>query len=303
MRVAIAGSGDITRYFTDEFTKKGHEVVILCRSLKPQFNNRPGVSQIVIDFSSVESIRQAIDESDALVCTILDYTTVFTDIHLSLIEACRQSTRCKRFIPSEYRGNLETHPEEPGFYFRTREPVRKVLREQNELEWTLVSVGWLVDHVLPSKNRYLKEIGPAFPVDLVGKKVIIPGTGREPVAVVSARDVAKALAVLLDAPSWEPYTYISAEEVCWQDVADAVVEKYPGLSVSHIPQAALEGVVKNGDEDERIIAEYQLFSVIGAGRFDPVEVQKQRDTYFKGIHFRTIKELFDAVERDPEVIA
>lgn len=120
MRVAIAGSGDIARYFSEEFPKVGLDVVILARSVKPQFENRPGVTQIVTDYS-VPSLVQSLEGCVALVSTILDYTSTFADVHMNLIRACKQSSMCKRFIPSEYGGNLEDYPDQPGFYYRNHE--------------------------------------------------------------------------------------------------------------------------------------------------------------------------------------
>ncbi|CAG7932849.1 unnamed protein product [Penicillium olsonii] len=296
MRVAIAGSGDMARYLTEEITRKGHEVVILTRSLKPQFNNLPNVSQIVVDYS-VKSIVQAINSCEVMISTILDYSMAFVEVHLALVEACKQSDVCKRFIPSEFGGNLETHPDQPGFYFRTREPVRKALREQEEVDWTLVSVGWLVDYVVPANNRYLKDIGPAFPIDLANRKIIIPGTGKEPIHVTSARDLAKALVLLLESRNWETYTYISGEKTCWADVADIVTKKYSGFSVSHKSQAELEKIAGE-DGDDRVVAEYQLFSIIGAACFDETKLQEQREKYFKGLHFRSVGEILEAAETD-----
>ncbi|KAJ5108239.1 hypothetical protein N7456_004914 [Penicillium angulare] len=300
MLVAIAGSGDMARYLTEELSGHGHEVVILSRSIKPYFQDLPGVSQVVIDYS-VPSIVQAIQGCKVMISTILDYSMTFVEVHQALIDACKQSDSCKRFVPSEFGGNLETHPEQPGFYFRTREPVRNMLRVQSELEWTLVSVGWLVDYLVPAKNRYLKDIGPAFPIDLADRKIIIPGTGKEPINVTCARDLAKALVRLLEIQKWETYTYISGEQTTWNDVANLVIEKYSGFSVSHIGRAEIQKDIAEGG-DQGIIAEYQLFSLIGASSFDQAKVKNQEEKYFKGLHFRSPREIIEAVESDDQIV-
>ena len=300
MRLAIAGSGDLACYLVEEFTAKGHDVVVLSRSLKPRFNGLPKVTQVVVDYS-VESIVNAIGECEAMISTILDYSEGFVHVHLALIEACKQSRLCKRFIPSEFGGNLETHPEQPEFYFRTREPVRKMLREQTELEWTLVSVGWLVDYVVPAKNRYLKDIGPAFPIDIANQTMVIPGTGREPFNVTCARDVAKSLVALLESAKWDKYTYITGEKTCWEDVSRTVAEKYPALSISYKDVAKIEQEAMT-DGDDALFAEYQLFSVTGAACFDDATIQDQRERFFQGIHFRKVRDLLEAVDKDNQVI-
>ncbi|KXG49173.1 uncharacterized protein PGRI_030430 [Penicillium griseofulvum] len=300
MHLAIAGSGDMASYLVEEFTAKGHHVVVLSRSLKPRFEGRPKVTQVVVDYS-VESIVNAISDCEAMISTILDYSEGFIDIHLALIEACKQSRLCKRFIPSEFGGNLETHPHQPEFYLYTREPVRKLLREQTELEWTLVSVGWLIDYVVPSKNRYLKDIGPAFPIDVANQTMVIPGTGRDLFNVTCARDVAKSLVALLESDKWAEYTYITAEKTCWEDLSRAFAEKYPALSVSHKDVAEIRQEAASGGDDA-VFAEYQLYSITGAACFDDATVQDQRERYFQGIHFRKIRELLEAVEKDDQVI-
>jgi swainsonine biosynthesis oxidoreductase SwnR len=301
MRVAIAGSGDVARYFCDEFPKHGHELVILTRSHKPHLKGT-GIEQRVTDYS-VESLTPRISDCKALISTILDYTQAYVDIHLALIEACKRSPNCKRFVPSEFGGNLEDYPDLPSFYYRTREPIRKVLRDQNELEWTLVSVGWFIDYVVPAKNRYLKDIGEAVPIDLTGGKIVIPGTGKEPIDITWARDAAKGMVALLSAPTWEAYTYMSGQKTCWNNVAETVKRRHPDVSVQHKSLGTLiETLRTSRDEDAVLTAEYQIFSASGASSFVPAKVEAQRKKYFQGIHFRALQEGLDEVDRDSSII-
>ncbi|KAM0332255.1 hypothetical protein ACHAQA_002531 [Verticillium albo-atrum] len=302
MRVAIAGSGDFARYLSEELVAEGINVTILTRSIKPQFENRPGITQYVSDYS-VASIVEGLQDSTVLISSILDYGPTFIDVHMSLIDACKQSPSCKRFIPAEYGGNLEQFPDQPGFYYRVHEPVRKALREQTELEWTLVAVGWLIDYILPSRHRYLKDAGPAFPIDHIAKKILIPGTGDEPLDVTSARDAAKAVAKLVQAPKWEHHTYISGEKTTWNDVAALVGPKYPDLALERRSLFQLvEDIRTSQDEMSVIIAEYQLFSVSQAGSLDPVKVAAHREAYFPGVKFRSAKELMEDAEKHPDAI-
>ncbi|KAL2851251.1 hypothetical protein BJX68DRAFT_266158 [Aspergillus pseudodeflectus] len=304
--IAVAGSGDLSRYFSEEFTKYGHEVIILTRREKSVFQTIPNVTQRVTDYT-VESLTQALGQSEVLVSAILDYTPSYIDVHLRLIEACKLSPRCKQFIPSEYGGNIEKHPDQPGFY-QSHEIVRTALREQKELHWTLVCVGWLIDYIVPEQNRFLRDIGEAFPVNLAERSIVLPGTGREPINVVAARDVAKALAALfknVPGSAWEPYLYITAEKTTWEDVTEAVQARYPNVKFS-FKKKSLDQLLKtlreSGDEDERILAQYQIFSVSHAASFDAEKVSAQRAKYFKDIHFRTVEEVLDETEKNPEVI-
>ncbi|KAH7139887.1 hypothetical protein B0J13DRAFT_609063 [Dactylonectria estremocensis] len=265
MRVAIAGSGALARYLCEELTRGGHELVVLTRSYKPQLEH-PMVTQFITDYT-LQSLSTPLANCQVLISTILDYSSVYVDIHRTLIEACQQSPQCKRFIPSEFGGNLEDYPDQPGFYFRTRDPIRQILREQQDLEWTLVSVGWLIDYVIPAKNRYLYDIGEAFPINLAENKILIPGSGKEAVNITWARDVAKALSALVSAPTWEPYTYITGEQTCWNDVANIIRQRYgPGMQTEHRTlYQLLETLKESKDETALLIAEYQIFSVARAG--------------------------------------
>ncbi|CAG8890770.1 unnamed protein product [Penicillium egyptiacum] len=303
MRIAIAGSGAMARYICDEFPKYGHQVVILSRSDKLIFNGRPNISQVVTDYS-VDSLVAAIDNCEVLISMILSYGTDFIDVHLNLIKACQASPKCKRFIPSEYAGDLVNYPDLPFFYYNTREPIRKVLREQSELEWTLVSVGWLADYVVPSKNRYLSDVGPAFPIDLGANQIIIPGTGDDPIDVTTARDLAVALAMLANAPSWEPYLYISGEKTTWNDLAKLVQQRYP--SVTEVRRIGLgqilDTIQTSTDEVKILVSHYQIFTPLRAGSLDPEMVQRHRRKFFAGLNFRTPEQLINEATANGDTI-
>ncbi|KAH6649157.1 hypothetical protein BKA67DRAFT_522654 [Truncatella angustata] len=304
VRVAIAGSGDTARYVCEEFTKAGHELVILTRSHKPQLE-RPGVTQAVTDYSE-DSLRAPLSDCDVLISLILTYdASTYIKIHRTLIKACQQSPKCKRFIPSEYGVNLEDFPDQPGFYWRSREPIREVLRNQRIIEWTLVSVGWLIDYIVPAKNRYLKDVGEAFPVDLAARKFVIPGTGKELVDVTWARDFAKGLAVLVNASEWDTYTYMSGEKTRWNDVADMVKRKYGGeFETEYRSLYKLIETIKNAEEgsEAAIIAEYQIVSPSGACSLPCEKVQAQRQKLFRGCHFRSVQEGMSETDGDSGVI-
>lgn len=302
MRVAIAGSGAVTSYFAEEFPAAGIDVVILTRTIKPQFENLPGVQQFVTDYS-IPSLLEGIEGSTALISTILDYTPAFIQVHRRLIEAAKKSKTCKRFIPAEYGGNLEDFPDQPGFYSRLQGVIRTELAAQDELEWTLLSTGWFVDYVVPAGNRRLQDAGDAIPINIAGNSMLIPGTGKEPLDVTSVRDAARAIAKLLQASQWERYTYISGEKTTWNTIAALVETKYPGINVRHRSlNQMIEDVVAHPEGEERIIAEYGIFSASHAGSLPAEKVAAHREKYFSGIDFRTGKDLMAEVERDPNII-
>uniref|UniRef100_K3WZI7 NmrA-like domain-containing protein n=1 Tax=Globisporangium ultimum (strain ATCC 200006 / CBS 805.95 / DAOM BR144) TaxID=431595 RepID=K3WZI7_GLOUD len=303
MRVAIAGSGSLAKYLAEELPTAGHEVVILTRSHKPFFDGLKGVSQCITDYSLSQLVEQ-IDDCDAMICVILDYTMAYTDVALTLIEACTRSPKCKRFLPAEYGGNLEDYPDQPSFYYQNHEPVREALRNQQEIEWTLVSVGWFADYLVPPSNRHLPDVD-GLSVNLAAKIITVPGTGKERFAISSIRDVAQAIGQLLKVSTpWRPYVYMQGEETSWLEITAFFKETtIPDLKVEFRSLTTLiDVIVKKNGEPEALAAEYDIFTVSGAGQFDQDKVKRDRAEYFPTVHFRGLRELAEAANRDHTAI-
>ena len=224
MKVAIAGAGDLAKYLTEELLLAGHTVVVLSRS-QPAWFTRPDITFRTVDYTSIPTLTAALSDCDVLISAILDYTMRFTTAHLALIEACHQSPRCKSFIPSEYAGNTDDYPDQPAFYYANHEPVRKALRQQTALRWTLFNLGWLTDYLVPAQYRYIKDIGDNHPVNLTAGTMKIPGTGDEMVAFTSVRDAAKALVRLLAFQDWEHIIYVCGETTTWNAIAGKIKDR------------------------------------------------------------------------------
>ncbi|KAL4918442.1 hypothetical protein BDW62DRAFT_217618 [Aspergillus aurantiobrunneus] len=301
MTIAIAGSGDLTRYLTAEFAAANIPTVLLTRRQKPHFSH-PSITQEVVDYTSTASLTTALDKHNAtaLISTILTYdAAAFITAHTNLIAAATASTSCKRFIPSEYGVNIQDYPDQPGFYYDTREPIRAMLRAQRELEWTLVCCGWVVDYIVPRANRYMKDIGDAFPANLAERRMVVPGTGRERVDFIAARDLARGLARLVSLARgvWEEYVYLSGEQMSCDELGERVRRKYEGgFEVRYLSLRELVNAVREArGEEERIEAEYKIVIPSGAAALDAAKVERHRGLYFQGIKFRGVQEVLDAV--------
>ncbi|TIA57434.1 NAD(P)-binding protein [Aureobasidium pullulans] len=279
MIVAIAGSGDMARYASEELTRDGHDVIILSRSnssQKPHFN-LPGIQQVKTDYTT-PSLLQILNDTKArvLISFITDYTASFITVHENLIDACLQ-------------------------------PIRQILREQDQLEWTLVCCGWLMDYILPSKNRHLKDAGPGFPIDLANQNIIIPGTGDDEISFLAARDLARALSLLVSSPlAWGEYTYVCGETGTFNELVEMVLGFYPHLQRDEITYKSveeLEMILQSSQhEEEKILAEYQMGNV-GLSLLLPEErVQADRQRYFGGVKFRGIAELLGQARDNPNVV-
>ncbi|KAH8158130.1 hypothetical protein CIB48_g10120 [Xylaria polymorpha] len=304
MRVAIAGYGDLTHYICEEFVKAGHVLVILTRNHKPQLESK-GITQAITDYT-LSSLRTALVDCEVLISTISDFSSAYTDVHKTLILACHESPKCKRFIPAEFAANIETYPDEPGFYYAPHEPVREMLRSQTDIEWTLVCIGWLADYFLPAKNRYIKDIGEFHPMNWEGEKIVIPGTGNEPVGFTWARDVVRGLASLVEAPSgsWETYTFMAGEHSCWNDATKLVQQKHrPDTPVEHVSLHTVAEMIKTAkDENTLILADYYLLSISQACANPLDKVEAHREKYFPSVRFRTLQDGLSHLDEYPDSI-
>ena len=77
-----------------------------------------------------------------------------------------------------------------------------MLKEQEEVEWTLFNIGWLADYFVPKEYTYMKPVPLEFPVDANGWRANVRGTGDEEQSWTCARDVARAVVELCKADTW-----------------------------------------------------------------------------------------------------
>jgi nucleoside-diphosphate-sugar epimerase len=306
MRIAVAGAGSFTKHFAEELLKAGLEVVILTRSHKT-FDVKLGVlAQRITDYSSVEELTEQIGDCDALVSTMYDLSQAYVDVHEALVEACKHSPKCKRFVPSEFGGNSEDYPEQPGSTYQFNLPVKEMLRAQSELEWSVISIGWLLDYVVPQANRYHIDIGPFFALDLNTETMTIPGTGHEKFVVTSARDIAVAVSQMLKSPNkWRPFTYVQAEETTSLKIAETMRTSgnLPNFKVEFVSVAAVKAAFEREESMESMaLAEFQLCVPSGKLQFDQQKVQRDHAEFFPDVHFCTVKGVVEAVQADQSLI-
>jgi hypothetical protein len=151
--------------------------------------------------SSLTSILN-ITGASTLISFINCPTDSYIDIHSTLLQACLNSKTCKRFIPSEWAGNITDYPLLPTYYAISRKPFRDLLEESRGVEWTLFNCGWLADYFLPERKTYIPPEPEGFPVDPKGRRACIRGTGDEVQAWTCAREVGRAVVELLAASGW-----------------------------------------------------------------------------------------------------
>ena len=302
MKVAIAGTGNVAQYLIEEFQAYGHEIVVLTRSHKP---GKRSLQQTETDYS-ISSLVEALKDCEALVSTVADFQNppVATKVQLDMLEACKQSETCKTFIPSEWTLNVEDYPEQPMFLAEANKTIHQAFKDETSVRWTIICNSWFADYVVPKQHRYLRDIGPIWPMDHVNKIFTIYGPGTQIIDMTSVRDVAKAVAVLLDSKEpWEPYTYISGDQLSWNDLYAIIKKRDPEWKCQTKSLAdTVNQIIANDSADDVVVAHFELESYAGALELPKEKVKRDRVKHFQGLHFRTVAEVLDDTATRPSEI-
>lgn len=302
MKIAIVGTGAVARYLVDELLPRKHEVVTVSRSRKAWLNDLP-IPQHTISYTASE-IASAIEGCDAVVCTVSSSSRELMQIHEALLKAIKQTPTVKRLIPSVWVGNFEDVRDQPYDSAGGISEIHKLLTEQRAVEWTIMSVGWLIDYVVPASQRYLADEETFWVQDAHAKTFKLYGEGTQLISAVAARDACAALVRLLETTvSWEPFTYVSGEQLSWGDLWGLVREYDP--QYTHHRKTLTESVrdlVEAKDEISKLAAAFDVMGFSEALRFPQERVDRHRRLYFQGLRFRTVRELLEDAARNQEKV-
>ncbi|KAL9022862.1 MAG: hypothetical protein Q9180_008528, partial [Flavoplaca navasiana] len=212
--IAVAGVGHLGRYICEELlAAPDFDVIVLSRqSTTTSWASKKGIPIHPTDYTP-SSLLSILNQTNAttLISFINLTSPLYIQIHSALLSACRQSTHCKRLIPSEWIGDIESHPLKPSFYGTTREPFRQALRAQNTVTWTLFNNGWLADYFLTAPKTHMPPIPEEFPVDANGWRACVRGTGDEEQSWTCGRDVGRAVVELCRADEWVSLVWMTRE--------------------------------------------------------------------------------------------
>jgi len=301
--IALAGVGDCGRYICEELSRDDrYNVVVLTRQEGKAFDNLK-INAHVTDYSE-ESVLSILDstESSTLISLVRCPDDQYISLHQGFLNACIRSAKCKRFIPSEWAGNIEDFPDIPGAYARTRAPFRTILQQSEGIEWTLFCHGWFMEYFIPEEKSYMTHLPGEFPIEHKTWHYNVRGTGDEPQAWTCGRDVAKAVAELLAAPKWDPITYVAAE---WSTFNKAVelMEKFHGRPFSRSYRSSsdiknsLEKYQDGTDPLALELAEIEDWTISGATACPEEKTRQEYRKYFSAIRFQTLEELLKQAER------
>jgi swainsonine biosynthesis oxidoreductase SwnR len=291
-KIAIAGTGNVAKYLIEELAAYGHDVIVITRQAKP-FITLP---QRETDYT-VDSLITVLEGCSALGSTVFDYNdmTRTTELQLSMLEACQRSATCKSFIPSEWTLNAEDYPEQPMLQAEHTAVLHKALANvPRDIRWTIISNSWFADYILPPRQRHLAEIGPAWPMDHASKTFTIYGPGTQVFDMVSVRDTAKAVALLLasDQP-WNNFTYVSGQQLSWNELFVIIKNHDPEWTAINKPLAASIKQIFSEDPTTKFVGYFELLTYSGASLLPKERVLRDRKRYFEGIKFRNIDEILD----------
>ncbi|KAM0330977.1 hypothetical protein ACHAQA_003934 [Verticillium albo-atrum] len=299
MKVAIIGTGSVARYLTDELLPHNHEVVTVSRSKKSWLDDL-SIQQYAIQYTASE-IAYAIKGCEAVICTVSSSSRELVQIHETLLAAINQTPTVKRLLPSVWVGNFEDVRDQPYNGAGNIQKIHELLTNQRTVEWTFISVGWLIDYVIPASQRYLPD-GEGFWVqDAETKTFKFYGEGTQVISTVAARDAAAAAVRLLETDvAWEPFTYISGEQISWGDLWNLVKEYDPQYTKHRKTLSqSIEDLLQSKDDFAILSAAFDVMGFSEALRFPPERVTRHRELFFKGLRFRTIRELFEDAKGNP----
>jgi nucleoside-diphosphate-sugar epimerase len=303
MKVAIVAVGELARYFVEELTEKGHTVVTISRNRKSYLDDY-GITQHLASDYAASDLDTALADCDAAICTLRGGIANFASIHKAVLEACKRSATCKRFIPSAWAGNLEEFPDEPLDWAAELQAVFAALRSQDDVSWTAICPGWYADYIIPrSCQRYLGDIGDMWPQNYAAKTFTLYGNGGQLVNLTAARDTARATIMLLahDRREWEEYTYVSGVQVSWRQLAEFVRCRDGAYAFRRKSLAeSVRGYVASETPQERAVAVFEIWGHSEALHFPWEKVIRHRSKYFQGLEFRGLGEVMDEADRNPE---
>ncbi|RAL15796.1 MFS general substrate transporter, partial [Aspergillus homomorphus CBS 101889] len=293
--IALAGgTGDLGHYLQEELgNNPRYSVVILTRQSNPPTPQTANTTIHSTDYSlpSLLSILTSTN-STTLISLLRCPDPDYVPLHTTLLAACRLSPACKRFIPSEWAGDIEAYPDLPRAYRRTRAPFRALLAQTQGVEWTLFNHGWCMEYFLPETRSFRRCMPGEFPIDLGAWRYTVRGTGEEMQSWTCARDIARAVVRLLGVKAW-----VSSGRLIG------------GLGRSferaYRSKANIEDDIKKYEDQpdslELAIAEAEEWTISGATACPKEKTLQQREKFFSDIQFTTVGELLKKAEVEGRV--
>ena len=318
MKIAIAGTGDVSSYLVEALSAQKHDIILLTR--KEPAKPFP-VPHRITDYT-LPSLLAAIHDRTAVISTVSSYDnpSIVTPTHLMLLKAVQQSPATTIFLPSEWTSDVMNHPDQPMFMREHVGALHPALRQAKQddpsLRYTIICNSWFMDYIVPPANRRMRDIGPMWPMDHATRTFTIYGTGEQKITFTSVRDVATAVGKLLhgvEKEGWEmeEYTFVEGDRMTWNELYEVVNEagvsggewtkRVKPMSETMDELVAAEKVGEVGWEGV-LLAQFELLSYSGASLLPEGKVKEHREKFFKGMKFRDVKDVLGLVKGDSDVV-
>ncbi|ROT36480.1 nmrA-like family protein [Sodiomyces alkalinus F11] len=225
--IAVAGgTGSVGKTIVRQLLADGtHQVIVLGRK-PPVVPLLPGAEFLVVGYSDVQGLVNILEGRN--VETVISALDVFapegSQAQLNLIAASDQSTKTRRFIPSEYAAAPDDGTNEWDVSAFAR-PAAAALKKTG-LQYTRVVVGFLMDYW--GMPHIPSDMAPGvWAVDVANKRAAMPGTGNEPLTLTYSVDMAGFIARLLEVDEWPELSIISGSDTTLNELI-AIAEKVRG---------------------------------------------------------------------------
>ncbi|KAJ5113475.1 NmrA-like family protein [Penicillium angulare] len=289
-KVVLAGKGRLGSVVLEELLKAGFDVKILTRSAASLKDVPEGVAVSEVDYSSIESLQQAIQGYDAVLSTV---SGPALSLQKPLIDASI-AAGIKHFIPAEYAVSTKT---ENGPKLRTLPPyvavseIYKYLEDRSDkLQWTVVAPGGFLEY----------SFDLPFIVDFKNRKMDMINGGEVETSSSSFRTTAKAIVGVFKYPERVVDRCVQVHDtiITQKKVLDIIMKYDPKPETWTVVQ--LDGAFRMEEGRERIMAgDYSMeaISFMMAGAYFSREYQNyfaENDNDWLGIEMapkETLEEL------------
>ncbi|KAL4914322.1 hypothetical protein BDW62DRAFT_190562, partial [Aspergillus aurantiobrunneus] len=188
-KIALLGKGNLGSVLLDELLKAQFTVTVLSRSSNSTGDLPPGVTSKQVDYTSIESLKTALQSHDVVISTI---TPAAIPLQKPIIDASIQAG-VKRFIPAEF-GAMSSDP--AAKHLPIHAPaveIQDYLAEKSkagEIEHTIFGVGLFLELLCSVPHI----------VDFENHAVSLYDGGVKPFSVSRLSTVAKAVVASLQKP-------------------------------------------------------------------------------------------------------
>ncbi|KAF4997125.1 hypothetical protein FDECE_12169 [Fusarium decemcellulare] len=188
-KVAVLGKGLLGAAVLEELVAAGFTVTLLSRDPSKVKDLPAGVKTAQVDYSSEDSVVEALRGQDVAVATFGSEAILTQD---KIIDAAIKAG-VKRYIPADW-GSVTTDPKAKTLPFNY--PMVKIQdylkkkAEEGTLEWTIFSVGAFLEYVLDLP----------FLLDLRSKSIQLYDEGQHTFSSTSVHSVGKAITGALKKP-------------------------------------------------------------------------------------------------------